>query len=245
MRWKWPATIGVLLIIALMATGYVVLVNYDYNKLKPRVARMVKEITGRELNLAGEIDLAIGFSPALTVSDVTFANSSWGSQPQMIKIKQVQAQVRLLPLLFKDLELKHIGLVGVDVLLETDKTGRGNWDFGAEDSSAGKTGAFKLHNIDIDKIRIENLALTFRDGETGLAKQLTLASLEVARQGAVDTLALDLKADYNGQQLTLAGKIGLIHFLLAHERFPLELAGKFSNATVSMGRSTMSSVFRA
>ena len=234
MRWKWFVTIGVFLIMALMVTGYVILVNYDYNKLKPRVAQMVKEVSGRELNLAGEIDLVIGFSPALTVSDVTFANASWGSQPQMIKIKLVQAQVRLLPLLFKDLELKHIGFVGVDVLLETDKTGRGNWDFGAEDSSDEKTGAFKLHNIDIDKIRIENLALTFRDGETGLAKQLTLASLEVARQGAIDTLALDLKADYNGQQLTLAGKIGLIHFLLAHERFPLELAGKFSNAAVNI-----------
>ena len=234
MRWKWFVTIGVLLIIALMAAGYVMLGNYDYNKLKPRVARMIKEVTGRELNLAGEIDLTIGFSPTLTVSDVAFANASWGSQPQMIKIKQVQAQVRLLPLLFKDLELKRIGFVGVDVLLETDKTGRGNWDFSAEDSSAGKTRAFKLRNIDIDKIRIEKLNLTFRDGETDLAKRLALASLEVAKQGAIDTLALDLKADYNGQQLTLAGKIGLIHFLLAHERFPFELAGKFSNATVKI-----------
>ena len=234
MRWKWFVTIGVLLIIALMAAGYVMLGNYDYNKLKPRVARMIKEVTGRELNLAGEIDLTIGFSPTLTVSDVAFANASWGSQPQMIKIKQVEAQVRLLPLLFKDLELKRIGFVGVDVLLETDKTGRGNWDFSAEDSSAGKTRAFKLRNIDIDKIRIEKLNLTFRDGETDLAKRLALASLEVAKQGAIDTLALDLKADYNGQQLTLAGKIGLIHFLLAHERFPFELAGKFSNATVKI-----------
>ena len=234
MRWKWFVTIGVLLIIALMAAGYVMLGNYDYNKLKPRVARMIKEVAGRELNLAGEIDLTIGFSPTLTVSDVAFANASWGSQPQMIKIKQVQAQVRLLPLLFKDLELKRIGLVGVDVLLETDKTGRGNWDFSAEDSSAGKTRAFKLRNIDIDKIRIEKLNLTFRDGETDLAKRLALASLEVAKQGAIDALALNLKADYNGQQLTLAGKIGLIHFLLAHERFPFELAGKFSNATVKI-----------
>ena len=234
MRRKWFATIGVLLIIALMVAGYVIIGNYDYNKLKPQVTRMVKEVTGRELNLGGAIDLAIGISPVLTVSDVTFANASWGSLPQMIKIKQVQAQVRLWPLLFKDLELKHIGLVGVDVLLETDKTGRGNWDFSAEDSSAGKTGAFKLHNIDIDKIRIEKLNLTFRDGEREPAKRLTLANLEVAKQKAVDSLALDLKADYNGQQLTLAGKIGLIHFLLAHERFPFELVGKFSNATVKI-----------
>ena len=172
MRWKWLVTMGGLLIIALMVRVYVILVNYDYNKLKPRIARVVKEVTGRELNLGGEVDLRIGFSPALTVADVNFANAPWGSQPQMIKIAKLQAQVRLMPLLFRDLELKHVGLAGVDVLLETDKTGRGNWDFSTEDRSAGKTGAFKLHNLDIVKIGIENLALTFRDGKTGSGKDL-------------------------------------------------------------------------
>jgi uncharacterized protein involved in outer membrane biogenesis len=234
MRWKWLVTVGVLLIISLMATGYVILANYDYNKLKPRLVRIVKEATGRELNLGGEIDLAIGFTPTLTVSDVTFANASWGSQPQMVKIKQVQAKVAILPLIFKGMELEYIGFVGVDVFLESDKTGRGNWDFNTEESSAGITGAFKLHNIDIDKIRIEKLNFTFRDGEREQEKRFTLASLEVAKQGAVDSLALDLKADYNGQQLTLAGKIGLIQLLLAHDHFPFELAGKFSNTTVKI-----------
>jgi uncharacterized protein involved in outer membrane biogenesis len=234
MRWKWFVTIGAFLIIALMATGYVILSTYDYNKLKPQVARIVKEVTGRELNLGGEIDLVIGFSPTLTLSDVSFANASWGSHPQMINIKQVQAQVAIVPLLFKKLEVKHIGFVGVDVFLETDKTGHGNWDFNTKKSSSGKTGAFKPHNIDIDKIRLEKLHLTFRDGEREQEKQLTLASFEVTRQGTVDSLAIELKAIYNEQQLTLAGKVGLIQHLLAHDRFPLELAGKFSNATIKI-----------
>ena len=44
----------------------------------------------------------------------------------MIKIRKLQAQVQLLQLLFEDVELKKIKLVGVDVFLETDRTGRGN-----------------------------------------------------------------------------------------------------------------------
>jgi len=50
---------------------------------------MVKDATGRELNIGGEIDLVIGFSPALVVTDVTFANASWGSQKQMIKMDKL------------------------------------------------------------------------------------------------------------------------------------------------------------
>jgi uncharacterized protein involved in outer membrane biogenesis len=234
MRWKWIVGIGVFLVMALMVTVYVLLATYDYNKLKPRIARMVKDATGRELNLGGEIDLAIGFSPALVVTDVTFANAPWGSQPQMIKVEKLQAQVRLLPLLFRDVQLKRIGLAGVDVLLETNPNGQGNWDFIAGDSSARKAGAFKPKDIEIDNIRIEKFQLIFREGKTGSTRRFTLASLDLTRKEAEDKLRLDLKADYNGQPVTLSGKTGLINDLLANKRFPLELSGTFSNAKVEI-----------
>ena len=135
MRWKWIVGIGVFLVMALMVAVYVLLASYDYNSLKPRIARMVKDATGRELNLSGEINLDFGFSPALVMTDVTFANVPWGSQPEMIKIAKLQAQVHLLPLLFRDVELQHIGLEGVEVLLETDQSGQGNWDLIAGESA--------------------------------------------------------------------------------------------------------------
>ena len=57
MRWKWILMIGTILIIALMVTVYVFVATYDYDKLKPQIARMVKDATGRELNLGGEVNL--------------------------------------------------------------------------------------------------------------------------------------------------------------------------------------------
>ena len=234
MRWKWITGIGVILIIALMVTVYVFLDSYDYNKLKPRIARMVKDATGRELNLGGEVDLAIGFSPALVVTDVTFTNAPWGSQPQMIKVEKLEAQVLLLPLLFRDVQLKRIGLVGVDVLLETDPNGQGNWNFIAGDSSARKAGAFKPKDIEIDNIRIEKFQLIFREGKTGSTRRFTLASLDLTKKEAENELRLDLKAEYNGQPVTLSGQTGLIRYLFAHQRFPLELSGTFSNAKVEI-----------
>jgi hypothetical protein len=152
----------------------------------------------------------------------------------MIKVEKLQAQVRLLPLLFKDVKVKRIGLAGVDVLLETDPNGQGNWDFIAADSSARKAGAFKPKDIEIDHIRIEKFQLIFREGKTGSTKRFTLASLDLTRKEAEDELTLDLKADYNGQPVTLSGKTGLIRYLFTHQRFPLELAGTFSKAKVEI-----------
>ena len=115
MRWKLFVGIFVFVILAIIATVYVVLATYDYNKLKPWVARMVEDGTGRELGLGGEINLSFGLSPSLVVTDITLSNASWGSQPQMIKIGKLQAQARLFPLLFNELELKHIDLDGVEI----------------------------------------------------------------------------------------------------------------------------------
>jgi uncharacterized protein involved in outer membrane biogenesis len=234
MRWKWILGICVCLIIALMAAVYVFLHTYDYNKFKPRIARMVKEATGRELKLGGDIDLALGFSPALVVTDIAFTNASWGSQPQMAKIAELQAQVRLLPLLARNVELRRIGLTGVDVWLETNPDGKGNWEFSVAESPSKRAGGFKATQINADKIRIQNLNLTFRDGKTGSATRFDLTDLKLTRTADDDRLTVDLRAEYGGQPITLSGEIGLINKLLARQRFPVKLSGTFSEATINL-----------
>jgi uncharacterized protein involved in outer membrane biogenesis len=234
MRWKWILGICVCLIIALMAAVYVFLRTYDYNKLKPRLTQMVRETTGRKLDLGGEIELAVGFSPILVVTDISFANAAWGSQPQMLKIDELRAQVRLLPLLVRNVELRHIALKGVDILLETNPDGQGNWDFPMGATSTRSVVAFEPTKISADDVRFENLDLTFRDGQTGSATQFNLADFKMAKQETDDALAVNLKADYKGQRLILSGKTGLVEALLESRRFPLELSGTFADAAIKL-----------
>ena len=232
MRWKWIVGIGVLVIVILITAVYVYLNTYDYNKIKPLVARMVEDATGRKLSLGGDVNLEIGFVPALVVTNVALANASWGSQPQMIEIEKLQARVRLLPLLVRDLDIKYIRLVGVKVLLETGPKDQENWDFLAGSSSAGSIGAFKPAAIEVKQVSIENLHLTYRENRAGPPTQLTLASLEMNRQENEDALALKLKADINGQPLTLSGKTGRIRDVFGHQRFPLQLSGTLAKAAI-------------
>ena len=152
----------------------------------------------------------------------------------MIKIDKLQAQVRLLPLLTRDVVLKKIALAGVAVLLETTPDGQGNWHFAADESSTGSAGAFKTAKIYADHIRLENFELTYRDGQTGAATHFNLADLKVAKQAAGDRLDVDLRADYNGQPLTLSGRTGLVNELLRSQRFALELSGTFADAAVKL-----------
>jgi uncharacterized protein involved in outer membrane biogenesis len=234
MRWKWFVGIIVFLIIALMVTVYAVLATYDYNKLKPSVVRMVKDATGRLLRLGGDINLKIGFSPSLVVTDLALANVSWGSQPQMIEIEKQQAQVRLLPLLFKNIKVEKIGLSGVKVLLETGPDAQDNWDLFAGNGSVENIGTFKPTAIDVDQVSIANLHFTFLSQKTGAKTQFALVSLAMSRQETDDVLMLNLKADYNGHLLTLSGKTGRVRHIFTHQRFPFQLSGSLANAEVKI-----------
>jgi uncharacterized protein involved in outer membrane biogenesis len=232
MRWKWVLGIAALLMVTLVVTAYLILASYDYNKLKPRITQAVKDATGRELTLGGDIELAIGFSPSLVVADVTFANAVWGSQPQMMKAEKLQVQVHLLPLLFGDAELEGIALIGMDVLLETDATGKGNWEFPAGDKSTKSF--WPVRELEVENVRVVKLNLTFHDGKTGSTTRFVLDSLDASRKPSSNELTIDLKGTANGQPLAVSGKIGLIRNLSAHKQLEVDLLGQVSGARITI-----------
>ena len=90
MRWKRVALIASGVVVVLIVAGYVVLSSYDFNQLKPEIARKVKEATGRNLTIGGNIRLRVGLSPALSVEDVALQNAPWSSRPEMARIKSVE-----------------------------------------------------------------------------------------------------------------------------------------------------------
>jgi uncharacterized protein involved in outer membrane biogenesis len=230
MRWKWAIGIAALVMVTLVVGAYLILASYDYNKLKPRIAQAVKEVTGRKLTLAGGVKLTMGFSPSLVVADVILANASWASQPQMVKAEEFQAQFKLLPFLLGDVEFNRIVLVNVDVLLETDARGQSNWEFFAADTS--KTSIWPVRELQIKKVKIIKLQLTYHDGQRGSTSRLSLDSLDAWREPSSSDLKINLKGTANGQPLALSGKTGPILNLLAHKPMQFDLLGKVSNATV-------------
>ena len=226
MRWKMIAGGALLLVVLSMAALYLFLATYDYNRLKPEITRAVKDATGRELTLGGDIKLDFGLSPTLAVKDVKLANAAWGSQPQMLTADRIEAQVRLLPLLHRDVEAERIGLVGVDLFLETDPTGGGNWDF---EGAAGRGESLQTDmHIDVARVSIKELNFAFRNGKTGSTTRFTLAGLDTTEGPSPDQLTADIKGTWNGQPAEIAGKIGAIRNLGKGQPFPLDLTGDVS-----------------
>ena len=123
--------IAVVAIVVLIAAGLLAAtLLIDPNKFKGQIEQAAEEATGRKLSMVGKIGLNLfSLTPSLSVADVSLANASWGSRPEMLKFKKLSAEVQLIPLLSSKINVNQIQLDGADILLETGKDGTGNWVF--------------------------------------------------------------------------------------------------------------------
>jgi len=236
MRWKLIlAAIG-LGLIALVVVLYVVVSSYDFNDLKPRIARAVQEATGRRLSLAGPVELRLGWSPALTVEQVSFQNAAWGPRPDMAAIKRLEMQVSLLPLIRGRVEIKRLVLIEPDIWLEVDAGGRSNLDFEAEGRKP-ETGDQTLPALSFDQVRLEGGRLNYRDARSGLSYPLALDSLIAtgSGQGPID---LRFKGSANDQPLEVSGSLGPLAALLdPAQAWPVNLTARTGGAEVVLSGS--------
>jgi uncharacterized protein involved in outer membrane biogenesis len=126
MRWKKILFIAALLFVVLIVAIYVILSTYDFNRFKPRIIQAVREATGRELTLGGDLKVELGLSAGISIEDVSFQNTAWGSQAEMAGIKRLEVQVALLPLIRGRIEFERVMLVEPNFLLEFSQSGESN-----------------------------------------------------------------------------------------------------------------------
>ncbi|MGF1610022.1 MAG: AsmA family protein [Kiloniellales bacterium] len=236
MKLKWVLTAVVAVAVALVVAGYAVLASLDVEQYRGRIEAEAKKATGRDLTLAGPIDLKVSLTPAITVDDVTVSNADWGSRPEMVTLKRFELQAALLPLLAGEVRLQRLILVEPDILLETDAEGHGNWilqvagEAEAAPAPSEEKGDLKLS---FEEVRIEGGSLTYRDGKSGQETRVQLRELSAKADGAGEPIALNARGSYNEQPFALEGSVGSFTQLDSGP-FPVKLTAEAGGATVAL-----------
>ncbi len=217
-HWRKILSGVVILVVAGVVTGIVIIKSLDFNEYRGLIAEQVKSATGRDLTISGELNLSLSLSPSVVVEGVTFANAPWGSRNEMVKLKRLAVEVDLLPLLSGDVRVKRLVLVGLDLWAETDAKGRGNWELGPTGITARKKAEPQSSGLGtlpvVNRVRIEDLSLTYRDGRSGKKTTLRIASLDVRSDGIDAPMNIALTGDLNGQAVKLSGQLGSLETLM-------------------------------
>lgn len=165
MRWIiWP--LGILFVV--LATAALVLANLDWNKVRPFLAHETKKRLGRELRVAGDLEVKIfSLCPSVKANDVSLENAVWAKEPAMAEAKQFGAGFCLVPLLFKrELFLTHLHLRDGAIRLEKNAAGVWNYSMGrsepgheaASDESAesrASAGLPEWRGIDLANVTVD------------------------------------------------------------------------------------------
>lgn len=236
---KWLVGTIVLLAVVLVGGAWIALSTVDLEQVRALVQDEARKATGRELTLAGPIDLGISWTPSIKVEQVSFANAAWGSRPAMVDLERFELQVALMPLLSGEVQVQRVVLVGADILLEKGADGAVNWSFGeaAADGTSdaagsdGSAGGPSMTPV-IDTVVIEASRVTYRDAATGQELALALDRAEIKTVG--DNLAIDAAGSYQDLPFALTGEVGGPAALGGENPFPLRLAGTIAGAELSI-----------
>jgi AsmA protein len=158
---KW-VSLGLGALVALVVLGVLVVVwLVDPNSFKSQIESAVRDRTGRELALRGDIEL--GFFPwlSLRTGEGHFGSpAGFGPEP-LVSWKAARLGVKLIPLLSGDVVADRIFLSGANLRLVRHADGSANW-LGLGGSEPADPNA-EAPRLNVDGLAIENSQLLFID----------------------------------------------------------------------------------
>ncbi|OGP66008.1 MAG: hypothetical protein A2170_16995 [Deltaproteobacteria bacterium RBG_13_53_10] len=229
-RWKWILGIAAVLVFSSIIAVLAILSSIDFNKLKPLLAQVVKQETGRDLEIRGAIDFKFGLRPSLVMDDVSFQNAPGASRPEMVKIKRLEAKIPVIPLLNKEIRITRLVLLEPDVLVETDKSGKWNFEFEKPETSPQKDTAphsFTLPRMSFQQVQVEKGKVSYRDGGTRTLCCLSIDRFTAHSEGIESPVIVAFNGSYKDKRIELHGTIGSLLLLQEPGKgYPVDLALK-------------------
>lgn len=222
----------VLLVIAAVGGFAVFLATADFSDYKDTIAAQIQQATGRNVTIGGKIDAdLLSLSPAVVVNDLRIANTGWGTAKAMVRVKRLEVQISLLPLLSGTISVKRMIAIEPVIFLETDAKGRRNWVFSPRTAGAAKgkrTGALAFHEVRIVRARI-----SYRDGSTGDIDRFGIDRLTLTTKSMTSPVRFNLLGSYGRKEVSVKGQIGSMADLVSGRAAALRFEARFGSSDLA------------
>lgn len=251
-------------LVVLLAVLVLVIVFFDWNRIKPPLNAKVSEELHRPFAING--NLAVVWQrepdeggwrawvpwPHVVAEDLSLGNPDWSKKPQMVTLKRVELRISPLALLAQRVVIPRIDLTEPNADLQRLADGRANWTFKFDPKDPNAEPSSWV--VDIGAIGFDKGHVTLDD--QNLKTQLDLlidplgkpipfsdivgakaAKTAVEKGGAPQdyAFAIKVKGQYHDQKLAGEGKIGgLLALQDAAKPFPLQVQVKIADTSVEL-----------
>jgi AsmA protein len=179
------------------------LLFFDPNEYRDDISAAVKDATGRDLTIEGELSLTIFPWLAIEVGRTELGNAEgFGDEPFM-RFDAASLSIRLLPLILsQETTVGTASIEGLIVNLQVAADGRTNWDDFAtprEDLEAAK--------VQLGNIEVRNANISYSDVQSGTAYSITNLLFDSDGIGPGEPFDLDAEFDFAAQPGDLSGHV--------------------------------------
>ena len=181
---------GLIVIFIIALAGFIY--TFDANQYKTEITEQLAAATGRQISIAGDLDIALYPWIGIKVNDVTVSNDEAFSNTTFLTIDQCDVRIRIIPLLRKRLEIERLVLNRLSLNLEKNTAGEKNWDgvFGKSESRQPGSG-FGLAGLAIGGIDLKDASMRWLDSSTG--REVKVSKLSMSAEAINNDQLLPLK----------------------------------------------------
>ena len=211
--------IGLVALVVLLFAAILIAPSFiDWNAQKQQITAAVRDATGRDLKIRGDIDITVLPSPALRVEDVRFANVAGATSPDMVQLKEARVSVAFGPL-FEGRLAAVVTLVRPIIHLEKLADGSASWDFAAAESSpasgssaAGDESLSQKLPLDLklDSFRIVNGSVSYLDAQSGTVERIEKLNSDISFDSLDGPFRLEGNASLRGIPVTVKASTGIL-----------------------------------
>ncbi|AHB49757.1 membrane assembly protein AsmA [Hyphomicrobium nitrativorans NL23] len=222
--------------------------------VRDRIIVAVKERTGRDLVIAGPASFTVFPSVGISLGDVSLSGGpGFEDAAPLVKMSALDVSVALWPLFQREVRVQKLALRDPVFHLAVDADGRRSWEFAAHDGAPAavrfaqaNTGApisdadpgfaapvsdttprgsnFRVGDLALDDVRIDNGALTYHNALTGGGAELSAINVSLAVAALTQPLNADGSLAWKGRTVRFDGTLTSLAEFLANQPAKLKVA---------------------
>jgi uncharacterized protein involved in outer membrane biogenesis len=243
----------VLLVVLLVGAVLVGPSFVDWNAYRPEIEAAAKRLTGREIAIDGEIEFALLPKPRLTASQLRLMGPKSEAGPDLLRLKALEVDVALLPLVAGDVQVESIRLLAPEVSIVRDGDRILGWDRAPDEGAIGGRAGGIDTALSLESVVVENGIIRLSDANTGQNLEISGLNLTAAAaslagplqaRGAFRLGGVALRFDLRLGRIGTAGQLPVPHMALglADQTGALTFSGRLSKPAMDgtlTGRMTM------
>jgi AsmA protein len=234
---KAAFTLVMMAVLALGAIAFLV----PEDVVRDQVSSLVKQQTGRDLKVRGKTSFALFPNVGVELGNVSLSNPPGMKAGEMLSMKTLNLNLKLLPLLTRRVEVDRFVLVKPIFNLLVDAKGRKNWDMAKKSAAlappenapinlqesapgfefmqaqAGGLGAGAVQEISLGTAKIIDGTVIYTDERAGKKQRIDKVNVTLEQKDLSEPLDAGGDLVWLGEKVTFDGRLGNMSALLRNK----------------------------